>query len=355
MILQRNIDTEALKERVDLRDLAGQLVILRKESTAELSGPCPKCGGTDRFHVKADMFFCRQCYPLENGKPHDAIAFVQWAGLVTDFRAACDYLGGGALHPSVPMARRAPDAKPKADGWQDPKWQRDAWAILARAQATLEATESPEGRDYLTKRGILPATWRAWGLGFTLQAWDPALKAERPAIVIPWQGDRITALKYRFLTVPDRGLRYTSKKGGTCIAFGLQMAEEHWSTLWLLEGELNALSLWQTLRRTSCVNFDVVSFGAEGNALNSVVRSWAGKYRQVIVWADDPDKAAAAMRAIPGAFGLRSPEVDGRKLDANELLKLGGLADFTRAAWQRFDQDPAYISRLQAEIEAALG
>jgi hypothetical protein len=138
------------------------------------------------------------------------------------------------------------------------------------------------------------------------------------------------------------------------------MAGQHWSTLWLIEGELNALSLWQALRAEYCVNFDVVSFGGDSQAahLDPVVKAWAGKYQQVIVWADDPDKALAAMRALPGTFGLfglRSPEVDGRKLDANELLKLGGLADFALAAWDRFDKDLAYIGRLQAAIEALPG
>ena len=45
----------------------------------------------------------------------------------------------------------------------------------------------------------------------------------------------------------------------------------------------------------------------------------------------------------------------GPKLDANELLKRGALADFALAAADRFDQDLAYRGRLEAAIAAAPG
>lgn len=353
-----SIDTERLKQGVDLRDLAGRLVMLRKESAAELSGPCPKCGGDDRFHVKEDVFFCRQCYPLENGKPHDAIEFVTWAGLARDFRGAVDYLGGRGV-PSSAVIRRAPvTPAPKAAGWQAATWQDAARRELQEAQARLSSPAGDPGAQYLLSRGLTPETGQAWGLGYG-DAWDPKLEERRPAIVIPWQYRQITALKYRFLTVPEGGLRYSSKGGSQTIAFGFNLAGAHWSTLWLVEGELNALSLWQALRADYCVNFDVISFGSDAKAahLAPAVKAWAGKYQQVIVWADDPDKALAAMRALPGTFGLfglRSPVVEGRKYDANAmLLEPGALASFALAAWNRFDQDLAYIHKVQEAIETA--
>ena len=317
------VDTERLKAQTDLRDLAGRLVMLRKESTAELSGPCPKCGGADRFHVKEDLFFCRQCYPLENGKPHDCIEFVTWAGLAPDFRGAVDYLGGRAG--PAPAARRAPmTPAPKAAAWKAHDWQDAARRELAAGVARLASPAGDPGRAYLAGRGLLPATWQAWGLGFG-EAWDGRLQKRRPAILLPWQRDQVTAIKYRFTDQVEGGLRYSSKTGGQCIAFGLNLAGAHWSTLWLIEGELNALALWQALRAEYVVNCDVVSFGADNKAahVDPVVKSWAGRYQQVIVWADDPDKALAAMRALPGTFGLfgvRSPVVDGQKLDANAML-----------------------------------
>lgn len=350
-----SIDTEGIKARVDLQELAGRYTTLAKWSTKELAGPCPRgaCSAkTNGFHVHADGWFC--CYTC-HPKHGDAIEFLQWLGVAADFKAACQYLDAGAVQLPAPARRVTPQTKPA--GWQDASWQSDARAILARAQDCLASPAGDPGAEYLLSRGILPETWQAWGLGYDPAKWDPATERKRPAVVIPWQRDKVTAVKYRFTDSTSKGDRFTQKGGGQQIAFGLNRAGEHWSTLWLCEGEFNALSIWQALRGAWCVNFDVVSFGGDSQAahLDPVVKAWAGKYRQVIVWADEPAKAAAAMAAIPGAFGLRSPEVDGRKLDANELLKLGGLADFVLAAWSKFDQDPAYTARLQAEIEALPG
>ena len=42
---------------------------LRKESSNSLCGPCPKCGGDDRFVYKHDVdrFMCRHCHPEQGG------------------------------------------------------------------------------------------------------------------------------------------------------------------------------------------------------------------------------------------------------------------------------------------------
>ncbi len=84
------IDTEPIKRNVDLLELAGRFTTLHRESRREYSGPCPRCGGRDRFHVSAEWFFCRQCHE----KRGDAIEFMQWLNGV-EFRAACDMLSGG--------------------------------------------------------------------------------------------------------------------------------------------------------------------------------------------------------------------------------------------------------------------
>ena len=49
---------------------------LRKESANSLAGPCPKCGGDDRFVYKTDTgrFWCRQC----NKKGGDVVDFHCW-------------------------------------------------------------------------------------------------------------------------------------------------------------------------------------------------------------------------------------------------------------------------------------
>jgi phage/plasmid primase-like uncharacterized protein len=45
--------------------LAGRGFRLTEGSRNEPHGPCPRCGGEDRFYVrtKEQKFFCRQCTP----------------------------------------------------------------------------------------------------------------------------------------------------------------------------------------------------------------------------------------------------------------------------------------------------
>jgi hypothetical protein len=67
---------EACK-RVDLLALIEPTTKLRKVAAREYAGPCPRCGGTDRFRVNVDKgWFCRQCYAERNW--YDQIDFRAW-------------------------------------------------------------------------------------------------------------------------------------------------------------------------------------------------------------------------------------------------------------------------------------
>lgn len=99
----QKIDTDTLKNSVDLRHLASQYTALRgREGAREWYGPCPKCGGKDRFHVTQTGFFCSYCHGKRSLK-HDAIEFIEWVeGL--DFRAVCGPdRTAGLSTPTTPM------------------------------------------------------------------------------------------------------------------------------------------------------------------------------------------------------------------------------------------------------------
>ena len=74
------INTSEIRQRVDLLSLIG--ADLRKVATTqggEYAGPCPFCGGDDRFrvqphHKNGGRWFCRGC---GDGQWHDVIDFVQ--------------------------------------------------------------------------------------------------------------------------------------------------------------------------------------------------------------------------------------------------------------------------------------
>lgn len=324
------IDTEKLKTAVDLRDLAGQHTTLRTWSAGELAGPCPKCIGEDRFHVKADWWFCNQCRPFDDGQPHDAIAFVQWLH-GCDFREACYRLGGGDLPPATATRRQSEKKPDKPKAWCGDDWQVEAKDTVTRAVAVLDTDAGKAGRDYLEGRGLRAETWQAFRLGHDPAKWHSGWERKAGAVVMPWVIEgKYTAIKYRFLEVKDKADRFRAKGGSEQSLFGLPLVGGHRDTLILCEGELNAMSLWQAVHDLGRGdNVDAVSFGSESGAGDQAL-NLARKYRRVIVWADKGDIARDAARAM-GAMGLKSPEGH----DANDLLIAGVLAEFMALALER--------------------
>jgi hypothetical protein len=324
------LDTAEIKSKTDLRDVASRLVELRSEKAngSEMSGPCPKCGGTDRFHCTADWWFCRVCHE----KRADVIDFVQFAGLASDFRSAIDYLNGPVQfsRPSREnwkTERKQPERKAGSSTWQTPTWQNDARQFLDTAALRLGLPEGLPGREYLAKRGIMPATWEAYGLGYA-DAWHPRRQKRLPALILPWQkGDQIKALQYRFIGDDiTHGERFGQKAGGERTLFGVDLLASR-PALILVEGELNAVSIWQVASDL----VDVVSFGPEDNIDRATpyMKALASGFLRVIVWADKPERALHAQTAI-GRESTPVQSPNGR--DANDLLR-DGLLRAVVAVW----------------------
>lgn len=354
-----HIDTDQLKRSADILQVLGSATTLRNETKTELSGPCPRCGGTDRFHLQTaeGWFFCRQCHP----KRGDVIELVQFLGLAHSFADSCKYLGASMQSTTSrnQSAMRSARPKPKSNqparepAWRSPGWQREARQILKDAQNALNGPGGQSGRDYLLGRKIEPNTWQKWGLGYS-HVWDGKQQRKRPAIVFPWQREKITALQYRFIDPTGRDDRFSQLAGGQRIAFGMDKCGTHFVTLWLIEGETNCLSLSQCLCASHAVNVDVLSFGPQDNlAQNSFIVDYAKRYRQVIIWADEPGIVKSAAMAVPNSVGLKSPIQQGVKLDANALLQHDVLLPFVRQVWEKFDSDPVYLGRCLAEFEEA--
>ena len=95
---------------VRIEDVIEQRSIALRRSGAERIGPCPQCGGDDRFaiNIGKQVFNCRGC----GGKGGDAIALVEFLDSV-DFLGAVETLAGpsvGAVQatgPSGPVDRSA--------------------------------------------------------------------------------------------------------------------------------------------------------------------------------------------------------------------------------------------------------
>jgi hypothetical protein len=137
-----------ISDIVHLLGLAGL-----KRTGHELVGPCPKCGGTDRFGVnlRKGVFQCRRC-----GIAGDGVKLIQEIqGL--DFKAALTWLCGEAQGVSDAERQqriaRAREAQRKAEA----RAEQERKKIIADARRLWDQGVKPYGtpvEDYLQRRAI---------------------------------------------------------------------------------------------------------------------------------------------------------------------------------------------------------
>ena len=299
-------------------------------------GPCPFCGGRDRFVIKqtqsGQRWYCRHC---GDEKYHTPIDYVMRREKL-DFKAALKRMGGNG-EKNLRRQKKQVTIKKKPPVLPDQAWQSAAWKEVDTASDRLLSGNEQIGSNYLLERGIHRGTWNAWHLGIE-QIYDPKIKSKRPAIVIPWldldaSQNTLTAIKYRFIDNNPDGLRYISRRGSAPILFGLWSALSEHHTLLLIEGEINALSVWQCIP----VGVSCISIGSDTGNHPEMLKALASDYQNVFIWMDDANKAGK-MRSLLGisAKALQSPVIDGEKWDANKMLQRGLLMDFLS---QRIDTD----------------
>jgi len=245
------VDIVALIERVDLVDLIRRDTPLRKVGH-EYHGPCPWCGGRDRFTVWPERrrWWCRGC--AEHG---DAIGYVRLRdGL--GFVEACEALGASGSELGTPTGQGAkrPPALPPVELETPPGeiWRMAAASFLAHSQDLLWSDVGTRARAYLAARGLKEETVHVFGLGYQptdthmpVAAWGldgHAIWAPR-GIVIPHQvGDVLWLLNVR--RPQSTGPKYHAIRGGTRLLFGVDTLIPG-EVVALVEGEFDAMLLYQ--------------------------------------------------------------------------------------------------------------
>lgn len=368
------VDTAALKARVDLLELASSDTQLRKVTSSEYAGPCPLCGGSDRFHLDsaAGWFFCRQCHE----KRGDVIEYAQWRyGL--DFAGACAALGADA--PTLRGSGKAqrPAAQTPAQTAPEPPaaaWQARAEAMVSYAEGQLWQNEQALG--YLRGRGLSDASIREARLGYLPKNMppDPASRwgLDGPPVRL-WQGWTIPchmagALWYVKVRqecpgqngAPDAkywAVKGSHKKGAV---YGLDLLPTHAADLLLCEGELNALILRQALEPVCAV----LSVGDAGNTPGASAMPVLARARRVCCLLDNDKAGQQGQERLVGAFakatGITWPRdwpthtatgspydvndawLDGLDLAAWIISSIGPTEPEARGRWARYwlDYEP---------------
>jgi hypothetical protein len=323
-------------------DLAGQLGInLRGNETKH--GPCPFCGGVDRFAIKysgpanKQLWMCNQCHPTWG----DAIEFVKLRDGV-QFKNAVLTLGGDLTHQQKPTMKRPP--LPAAADYDTPpakEWQAAAHVVIQECEAYLWGASPKAGaaRGYLNGRGLSDETIKNYRLGYNNG--DRKISGlwlfegfTIPTIIYSdiWQIRTRTPPKHIGRTVFNGDRTLSKYEGITGNKTGLmgadKLAAAHTAILCAGEFEL-MLAQQHAPTGVACV-----TFGSETKKLSLRWQIALRKISRLIVAYDNDeggDKGFVAVREIvPGALRARVP----KGKDMGEYLAGGGdlttwLADIT--------------------------
>lgn len=342
--MQADDAKRAALQNADIVRMAEQRVELRKNGK-QSAGPCPKCGGDNRFYCEKSYFACRKCHP-ERG---DAIEYIKWLDNLPYANALAKLGGPLPTMPAVDKVKPVAKAPVHNGDWDESHQRRIAIdAHLALLRCT--AKQAQAALSYLQGRCIEPETIKAFSIGYDAKylpnTYDYDSKKQsypkQVAITFPWfnHDGSLISIKYRFIEKHDytdldgkerTGENKTSPKHnrehGNLFGWQRLQGSDNRQVLIICEGEMNALSLWQVGNHV----IDVLSAGPQGQVTNlpTAAIELAKQYQHVIVWADERDVADKAAKQI-GAAAMESPKsAEYQKgADANDMLKAGALFDW---------------------------
>lgn len=245
-------------------DLIPKLKRLATTNGGEYAGPCPFCGGNDRFRVWPEQgptgrYWCRGCGKKGDGiqllRDHDGLGYLE----------ACARLG---VMPSLSWTpgHRSGQATMARATWEPRQatipgngWQEKARFFLRGCQKFLGGSLGTECRAFLFDRGLKPETIERAGLGWNIEtlfdsreAWGlpPETKEDgKPkkiwlpsGLVIPcFAGGQVVRLRLR-RPHPGEGPRYAIIPGSSFLpmTWGLDKG-----IILIVESELDGLLLLQ--------------------------------------------------------------------------------------------------------------
>lgn len=161
-------DIKELKRTVDIVEFAARFTTLTDKTKQEKTGPCPICGGSDRFNVKAGWFLCRKC---TDGQWRDVItlASLVWnLNTKDDFRELCERLQAPEIYCSVaPNNKNNTIPQPLVDDSPpSQEWQDRAAAVIDTCSQWLWEPVGEKARAYLASRGLDEFAMDWFKLGF---------------------------------------------------------------------------------------------------------------------------------------------------------------------------------------------
>ena len=324
--MDHKIDFSKARTAVDLLTLAGCDTTLRRVSSSgggEWAGPCPFCGGRDRFRIQphrpdGGRWFCRQC---SDNHWQDAIDYLKRRESLTT-KDAVIRLTGGSI----------PNRQIETDLPEQPKIDRTLWSMKAIefADHCTGALWSDIGRQavsWLKSRGLEPDTIKAAGLGYNQYRleidgalWGLDRKVTLPqGITIPNHDHLgIHAIKVRMSVPASSQKKYSMVTGSRVWLYGGDTCHGA-LTACLFESELDAILAWQT-----GLGLGFIALPAGQKILREEYSPYFQTLEDILVFPDnDPEglKHAEEICRYQG-FTMAQPASHGK--DMSEYLQNGG-------------------------------
>jgi DNA primase len=371
MLSQDQIDQA---RKIDLLSLAQRYTTLKHVATTgggEYAGPCPLCGGHDRFHIQpgTNRWFCRCCTGgPEQGGWKDVIDLqmrLTSASFTQAVQSLTGNVGAHAVRPSSPPnpnsntpGMQIPSSDPPSDQWQKrgqtliDKAQDALWGKAGSNAIEWQETDpctretrlrrlSP--RDWLVERGLEPGTLQAAHIGYVPMNWrdNPAnWGLPGQAVFIPHgvlipssvQGD-LWSLKIRR---PAGKPKYTQVRGGRPALYLADTLLPAPEAVCITEGEFDALLLRQCLQHASNPRWrslGVITLGSNSNY--PALERWARYLYPVkyfLLLYDQDGKSDSAVRFWQG-LSARTHPVKWRNLRPGDK----DLTDYHRSGGRLLD------------------
>jgi DNA primase len=319
------IDLPSVKKQADLFAIIRSTTPLKKVSISgggEYAGPCPFCGGTDRFRVQPNnhRWLCRYC---TEGKWDSVIGFIARFHHLdpkkyTDLVEICKQATGGVL-PSSDVMRV--DIEVPAYSAPGEEWQEAAQEIISTCRQNLLAEVGVKALDYLRSRGLKDETIERFQLGYSTGVEIHGLWVPRGIVIPCVVAGKTWYLKVRLASKPGEK-KYTCVSGSRTAAIFNADDLYGMETALFCEGEFDCMISTQELG-------DVLPSVTFGSATNHPDLATWGPYLlplRLIYSAYDSDKAGTnGSLALSDMAGDRVKLVlvpDGIK-DINELHSSG--------------------------------
>lgn len=306
----------------------------------EYAGPCPKCGGKDRFHVwPADEYphyWCRNC-----GIRGGSVKYlVEVRGF--EWRDAYEALGIDSNAPAAPRPIRIPTSAEIAEA-PSVEWQAAAQLLAREAVTNLWSPAGETTRDYLLRRGLDEEEMQRGNFGVifedrfeALDAWGVMEGPDSPekifipkGIVIPYISEgqiwkiNIRRPMRRNLPPGQKPNKYFAIHGGTNALYGADALQSYGVGV-IVESEITARFLRTLIR--DIPEIAVVATGSKDKCRES---RWIARLAlcSVVLNAMDPDAGGDAaadwwIKTLPGLCYRHRPLFK----DPNDMYMLLGFS-----------------------------